>query len=94
MLCSRICENDKIASKNILQFRGMEEITQVFNSCVFEIWWLPKGQKDDVCSPISSHICPEIQEWIDKVADGWFGKLGLTSEALLGDPWNPDRIEE
>ena len=26
----------------------MEEITQVFNSCVFEIWWLPKGQKDDV----------------------------------------------
>ena len=30
----------QIASKNILQFRGMEEITQVFNSCVFEIWWL------------------------------------------------------
>ena len=22
----------------------------MFNSCVFEIWWLPKGQKDDVSS--------------------------------------------
>ena len=40
----------QIASKNILQLRGMEEITQVFNSCVFEIWWLSKSQKDDVFS--------------------------------------------
>ena len=40
MFYPRISKNNKIASKSILQFRGMEEIAQVFNSCVFEIWWL------------------------------------------------------